>query len=493
MRSVYIKEQHRYLQSDIASLLQLNDDDTVSVLRRVKNYGILKLVKIKNQSGKDLSDIPDSDTELTEIMPGDTQNYYVFNFVGLLVVKDYLLKIYPKYIQDISNLDDKFQEVISVLEKCDAARQRLKLYSEDESGASFNKLSVSLALLNDYYENGSYKNEKRIIEKNGPGDALWDKTVNEVFAVIINGRPYYPDIYTRRKVRDDSFYYHRLHNYILTQISNELEAIGILDLLGMTEVQISEENIDDLGGKDFAEEQILREQNIEFNTRKLTLLKLMYLYLVGKGSFNDIEWFQLFGTKNYNLVWEKICGEVFENQRDEDIKDVKLPALLNPTSNYKTITCLKDVICKPLWIGSEENGNQFSEEAEGTLIPDFLSVGEKNGQYTFYILDAKYYVMYLQKGEEVVGQPGVGDIIKQFMYQQAFKNFLKDYGITKVENCFLMPYDGDEVVSKAKVRMSMIDSLYLADIDVRLVPAREINRRFLNGTHIKDLAYLKIN
>ena len=36
-----------------------------------------------------------------------------------------------------------------------------------------------LFLLQDYYENGIYTNDINIIETNGNGEILWDKTINE--------------------------------------------------------------------------------------------------------------------------------------------------------------------------------------------------------------------------------------------------------------------------------------------------------------------------
>mgnify|MGYP000473706957 FL=1 len=78
-------------------------------------------------------------------------------------------------------------------------------------------LAVMLWLIHDYYENGSYSNAHDIIELNGEGEIVWDKTINETFAVISENRPYYPDLYTRRHVSDDADFFKRLHECIITR------------------------------------------------------------------------------------------------------------------------------------------------------------------------------------------------------------------------------------------------------------------------------------
>lgn len=492
MKSVYIKELRRYSQSDLSSILNMDDSRIVPFLEKTRRIGVLKIISIGKSSEQDLSEIQDSDADISDIIAGDTRHYYVFNFVGVLIIDEYLLKVYPKYIFDLQNIDEKFQEVISVLKKSDESKQWLKSYTDLDSSVAFNKLSVSLTLLNDYFENGSYRAEKRIIERNGTGEALWDKTVNEIYAVIVNRRPYYPEIYTRKKIRDNTFYYHRLHLYILTKISEELNDVGILDLFGMTEVELSDESMESLGGEEFAKEQIVREQRVEFNSRKLMLLKLMLMYLEGAGSSRTVDWFQLFGTKSYHVIWEKMCSDVFDNQRFANIEKINLPSIAQSPPMYEGITCLMDIICKPRWKVCDSSQGMITLEAASTLRPDFLSIAEHDGVYTFYILDAKYYVILLEKGKGIVGQPGVEDIVKQYMYQQAFQDFIKTYGITKVENCFLMPYDGDSVISKGTVCMPMMNDLNLANIEIRLVPARIINQHYIDNSKIKDLSYLHI-
>ena len=96
-------------------------------------------------------------------------------------------------------------------------------------------------------------------------------------------------------------------------------------------------------------------------------------------------------------------------------------------NNPKT---LKDLIERPKWVSKDSN-TTFSD----TLIPDLISVERYNNECIFVILDAKYYTMYL-KNNKVEGQPGIGDITKQYLYQLAYKSFIELNNIHKVKNCF---------------------------------------------------------
>ena len=41
-------------------------------------------------------------------------------------------------------------------------------------------------------------NSKNILEVNGSGEVLWDKTINETFSILSNNRPYYIEMQTKK-------------------------------------------------------------------------------------------------------------------------------------------------------------------------------------------------------------------------------------------------------------------------------------------------------
>jgi transcription initiation factor IIE alpha subunit len=45
MISKYVKEQKRYTQDELKIIFECNDDDTVRIIRKLKEYGVVKNVK----------------------------------------------------------------------------------------------------------------------------------------------------------------------------------------------------------------------------------------------------------------------------------------------------------------------------------------------------------------------------------------------------------------------------------------------------------------
>ena len=125
------------------------------------------------------------------------------------------------------------------------------MYNDTSDSSAFNMLAVMLFLLQDYFEYGAYTNTQDIIESNGAGDILWDKTINETFTLLSNNRPYYPELLTMKRVNDDFDYFKRLHECILTKCSMELRDADLLDLFDIMGVDISDEQIEDFGDKEY--------------------------------------------------------------------------------------------------------------------------------------------------------------------------------------------------------------------------------------------------
>ena len=97
------------------------------------------------------------------------------------------------------------------------------------------------------------------------------------------------------------------------------------------------------------------------------------------------------------------------------------------------------------------------------------------------ILDAKYYNLRLEKGKVLSGNPGIGDVTKQYLYQLAYQRFVEEHEFTEVKNCFLMPTEMDRMIEKGAVTLEMFSPLQLAHIQVRLMPATTIFDYYLSG------------
>ena len=388
-------------------------------------------------------------------------------------------------------IDNEVGVVLKVLEKYNSKEQIIRMYNDTSDSSAFNMLAVMLFLLQDYFEYGAYTNTQDIIESNGSGDILWDKTINETFTLLSNNRPYYPVLLTMKRVNDDFDFFKRLHECILTRCTEELRDADLLDLFDIMGVDISDEHIEDFGDKEYVLERIAKELNAQFNTRKQLLLKTLYAYIANSSALDDLDCFSMFGTNSFNLVWEKVCAEVMDNQLQKPIGGLRLPVPLAEQYRDMRHKKLIDLIDKPQWSGTAPNSELFVKQAEDTLIPDLISIVNVDGNYQFVIFDAKYYNIQLEHNKKLRGQPGIESITKQYLYQLAYQPFVEAHQIGAVRNCFLMPTSSAEIVEKGTASLSMLSELGLQDIQVRLLPAEMMYRHYIDNTKL-DLQLLNL-
>ena len=345
MISEFVREQKRYTQKDLCHKLKCSEEQVVPLIRKLKEYGVLKAVKASDVQ-KNMADLLDEDIEVADVEVGENEYLYVFTFVGVIVVAGRVLKCYPKYLLHANEPTYELQQVMKVLEKYNSKEQIVRMFNDSSESSSFNLLAVLLFLLQDYFENNVYSNTEEIIECNGSGEILWDKTINETFTMLSDNRPYYIELQTRKRVTNDFDYFKRLHECVLTMASTELKDAKLLDLFEMDEVNLTDEELDDFGDKEYILYKIEKELNIQFNTRKQLVLKTMYAYIYRGGSLFDIDCLSLFGTNSFNLVWEKICADIMDNQLDVPLGAIKLPVPLK--DGYDRKKKLIELIEKPL-------------------------------------------------------------------------------------------------------------------------------------------------
>lgn len=474
MISKFVREQKRYNQTELQDIFQCSEEKTVDIIKCLKEFGVLKAVKATD-SQKNMSDLLEEDIEVADVEIGENEYLYVFTFVGVITVWGCVLKCYPKYILTNNDPLTELKTIIKVLEKYNAKEQIIRMYNDNSKSSAFNLLVVMIFLLHDYYENGAYTNTKDIIETNGSGEILWDKTINETFTYLSNNRPYYIELFTQKRINDDFDYFKRLHESIISICSRELKDADLLDLFDILPVEVSDEELDDFGEKDYILYRIQNELNLQFNTRKQLLLKTLYAYVAHSSTLAEIDCFTMFGTNSFNLVWEKVCAEVLDNQLQTPLGS--LPISLS--DGYNPYDLLISLIEKPKWNGYKQDGSEFQKTARETLVPDLVSIHKINNSHQFIIFDAKYYNIQLEHGKELRGQPGIGDITKQYLYQLAYKNFVNDHGIQDVKNCFLMPTEQHSIINKGYVNIEMLDALGLQNIQIRQLPAELIYLHYL--------------
>ena len=475
MLSVFIKEQKRYYKNELVKILKLRPDEIVGFIRKLKSFGVLKMVKATPEE-RELSELLDENVELINEEENTDKYFYVFTYVGILTIGNRVLKCYPKYVKD-TEPHEKMKQVLNVLRKYNSREQIVALFNGEEENTSFNLLAIMLYLLEDYAENGVYTNELLTIEDNGSGEILWDNTINETYAIIRNSKPVYVDLKTISIDEDEQDFFRRLHCCIVTKCSQILEQAGLDKLFDLGLVDVSEAEIDDFGDEEYILYRIQSELDIQFNDRKKMLLKTMYTYISHRKAFETGLGISMFGTNSFNLVWEKVCANVFDNKLNVKLNELKQI----PNHNYfdSESKTLIEVIEKPKWRYKETDN---LVEQSKTLTPDLISIYPYKDSYCFAILDAKYYLIELTK-HSIEGNPGVGDVTKQYLYQLAYQEFIDRFGFKYIQNAFLMPVDDEEgeFVGTAEFNMMRDAGKRLEHISVIKLPATRLYQAYLNG------------
>lgn len=484
--SGYVREQERYTKNDLKDIFSFADNEVERFIKNLKAFGVLKSVKNGNDQ-MEMCELTEEDIEITDDTAESGDCLYVFTYVGIITCGSRIIKVYPKYLLTEQDHLESMKQVLKVLERYSRSeKQIINVFNGDGDNRSFNMLAVILYLLNDYYEYGIYTNNEDIIEVNGDGDILWGKTIDESFALLQDNKPYYMELYTGRTVDDDMDYFKRLHECILTDCSEQLHTAQLDILFDIDQIILSEEKLDDFGDTDYILERIQKELNIQFNTRRQILLKTLYAYVAqNRRLLENNDGISMFGTTAYHAVWENVCAEVFDNKLKTSLGKLNMSVPLS--KEYTPSDMLIEIIEKPVWKGPDTE----EKKASDTLIPDLISIPKIGNEDYFLIFDAKYYNLRLEKGKTLGGNPGVGDVTKQYLYQLAYKKFIKAHNIAVVKNCFLMPTEKNEIIDKGTAKMEMLEALGLENIQIRLMPAAMMYEYYLTQRKI-DVALLNL-
>ena len=471
LKSIFVQEQRRYTLNQLSLICNVSEEEITPVIKKLREHGIIKVIRDSDEQC-DISELLDDTSEFI-----DTDGnllYYVFSFVGVVIVSRFVFKVYPKYIKE-NNKEKELKLILKVLEKHNKESEVLKQFSDTKESMPLGLLSLFLFFIQYYYENGSYRNTEVVFESNGQGEINWDNTINKSYAIVCNNQPFDLDVQTRKRIDDESDYIKRLHECIITMASKELDDAGLLNLFDLPRTDLSDESIEDFGDKDFILYRLKKELNVQFILWKQVVLKAMYSYIAGSGTLSDINCLSAYGTTCFNLVWEHVCSEVLDNKLKTPLKDILPREKL--IDKYKNASLL-DIIEKPLWTFT-------GKMASDTLKPDIVSIEEIGGRPVFAIIDAKYYDPILVQGKIPQKQPGIESVTKQYLYQLAYTEFIKEQGFMDdcIINCFVFP--AENYVCGGEVKMKMLSNLpvspKLKDIDVFFVRASEYYRYYIDS------------
>lgn len=484
MAKGFFRELKHYKLNEISTELNIGTEEAKRLVGILKKYGIVKAVKASKPEYEDLSN---QDIILTDVVENNPEIQYVFDFVGVVMVEGYVFKCYPKYISSTTKPMEQLKKVLKVIKKYNDKEQLVYLFNGEDENKIFNRLAVSLHLLEEYFQYGIYTNQHDVIEVNGEGEILWDKTINETYALIQKNRPYYVELQTQNSVDDEMDYIKRLHECVLTQCTLELRETGILELFDIAEVELTGSSLDDFGDVEYIKYRLNQELRTQFVTRKQTLLKTIYTYIANEKAEQDNLNFSLYGTNSFNLVWEKVCAINFGSVLDKKLYELPLGVSeeYQSSKNKKLI----DIIDAPQWHKYEPTVIAGKVD---TLKPDLICIYPcDDTEYCFGIYDAKYYCIDFKEVNgkyKVTGQPGVGDVTKQYLYQLAYDDFITKQGYKYVQNMFFCPQEVAEP-DYGYVEMNMLHTIgnkTLENVAVVKLCAEEMYDLYLQNEHITD-------
>ena len=462
MKQINLKEWQVYSYDELSKIF-IDEKSLKSTLKLLLQKNIFK----KKKAGKIDSDEEIYENSLLiedEVFEGNYSDYeYYTEFVGIIIVGEFILKIYPKYFSNEDN-DRDFVEIIDVLKKHSSRFQNLDIFYDLNSPEKYNQLAVEISIMKDFLENGIYQDSHKIIEKNGNGEILWGRTINEITPYIVDNTPYYFETITRRNNNNQDNFFKRLHETIVTSCFKKFNEMGLLDIFSMPNISISNTTRSDFGEDCEILYKLESEINVQFSSRRKHILNLMYVYIAKQNSLEKYDEIGIFATRKFNVVWEDVLREVLENDYDK-----KISTTLG-IDEYCEET-FQSFIERPSWNIGENS------ILTNTFKLDILKISDN--KKTMNIYDAKYYLPNISNNT-ISGQPGIQDISKQFCYELAFKELKNKSLITDIKNYFIMPKTQN--IEDTSVSMSMFNSLGLGDIKVKFVDPKEVFKAYLSGS-----------
>ena len=465
MRKVFVKELSVYDSSSLAGEFDITVSRAAECIEQLTTRGVIKLVN---------SDIP-KDYDIAH--PDFRKGLYQFAYVGLSIFEDLVIIVFPKYL-DVDTLSESvIRQVFRVIRKAAGGYSQIAAVSEFGSKSN-DRVSLMLYLIELYEEYGLYENEVRELRQNGSGQISWDRTIARHTPYVKNGTPVYFDYQTIESVHDKSNLITELHRCILTQCYQFMKDCGLGELLAIDDIDLTGSALDDFGDSGYLMYTLESELDVQFVTWKQDVLRLMLRYLNEDDLLVRSDEVICLGTSSFYHIWELACKTALSDKVSDKIR--LLPVTLSEKWKDEKSKTLQEIIANPYWKPADCDKKIA---LQGTLIPDIVSVFHHGEKTLFGIFDAKYYRPFFSS-QRVEGLPGIGDITKQYLYQSAYGDFIRDNGFSSVQNAFLMPYAGDGIEYAGSLGFPLLDKQnqpFKPNIDVFFLPASVVFDCYLDG------------
>ncbi|WP_301400935.1 LlaJI family restriction endonuclease [Staphylococcus haemolyticus] len=450
-----LNEQTHYSYNDLHNKMNnLNNHEFKDLLDKLAKSNIL--IKKNKLNTNELFD-----DYLTDeiILNPEINETYIFKFVGIIQTnKNNIILVYPKYIDKEKTMLDydknnqkKFSQIINVISKYKNRLSQNLIKPNEIKEQIFNNLGIKLKIISSYHTHGLYNREKETYNNNSRGQILWNKTVNQNTAHLVNGIPVYLDFQAIEKDLNINDEVRLIHISILNYIS--LEISPILQILNVPSVLLDEVEAYDETKIDYYLYILQKELKNEYVTYKQNIIKELIIFLKNQSAKMQDE-INIVGTTSFELVWEDVCSVTYENHLSKSLIDLNLETDKSINKHSK----LKEYIEKPKWIGNK--GNII--HSKSSLELDVLNIDKPY----FNIYDAKYYNIRVGH-KKIRNTPGVADVTKQYLYQLVFDELITKNSLIP-NNFFIVPKDELEIDNSelTSVSFDMFDELNLEPIKV---------------------------
>ena len=253
MRTLYIRELSFHTPNSLARMLHANIDEAVRYIRLLCAHGALKLRT------------NDDEKEYDALHDAPVHGSYQFVYVGLVLVDDLCIIVYPKYLPEVDDdspgepVQRAMRQVFRVLRKHGGSYSDISAMTEEGMRAN-GRLALMLMLLEMYDEYGVYENYVKTLADNGSGEINWERTIASNLPFMSNGRPIYMDYKTVESDQDAADFVMRLHRAVLTECSKFMQDSGLASLLALDEVWLTDAAVEDFGDADFVAYRLDRER-----------------------------------------------------------------------------------------------------------------------------------------------------------------------------------------------------------------------------------------
>lgn len=286
------------------------------------------------------------------------------------------------------------------------ARRLLRSLSDPETS----RFALATWLADDFAKHGLYRRTRNKLASSGNGIVDWHRTISNKTAYMSDGSAIYLDCITREKVSDNSHFVTRLHLTTLMLCKRRYRGILNLDdrmLENEGVMPLEEGPLSQLGPMYLA-----RELRHAYADRSIQLFRVLEFFLKDNHPASATT-FEIYGTSYFEHVWQEICATIIGND----------------------IVSWSQCIPNPLW-----RTNSGCQQEAATLRPDIVRTYQSNGVDAVLLADAKYYSLTMPPN--LCGNPGIGDVIKQLVYELAIVGECKNRGVKFSGNFFIFPQEG---------------------------------------------------